>query len=347
MTARRLGLLEAAAEIAHSVTLSRQWKPESPYFFMVGAGISMGEPGIPGSAEIITRCQAVRPGGPELAQSASALDRYSAWLEYAYPSPQLRQHFFNDLIKDVKPTAANMRLANLLHHGGLTRVALTPNFDELLTKALRLFGAVPVICDHPATGARLRSDPGQIKVVHIHGTHLDYDIKNRKAEVEATAQRSPTSAATMADLVGWLLTERSPIVVGYAGWGSDVFMTALRRHAECQRLATTLYWFCHTAADADALPGWLRDHDEVVIVGPESRQLAPDPGSPIAAEEPKLDAERVFGELGRALNVGAPRIVQDPLETLCDQLEGFRRDAEQDIFSIASVIERVRRVAAG
>lgn len=75
----------------------------SPFFFIVGAGISA--PQVPTAGEVIKLCQAESPGkGRAGGHQPKPLDQewidyYSDALEKAYPSPIQRQRFFRDLIE--------------------------------------------------------------------------------------------------------------------------------------------------------------------------------------------------------------------------------------------------------
>src|SRR5947207_931154 len=153
-----------------------------PFFFIVGAGISY--PSIPLAAagiEQLCRDEIARQEiGPPPPQTGSALDRYEACFQMAFPQAEDRQSFLSGLILKAPVSAANFRLAHLLgepNAGGktLTNLVFTPNFDEMLARSFRLFGRDVVVCDHPKTTQRIRPGRTDLQVVHVHGTHWFYD----------------------------------------------------------------------------------------------------------------------------------------------------------------------------
>src|SRR4051794_34581026 len=127
----------------------------SPFFFVVGAGIS--SPSVPLASEVESRCREIAKkwGRTEECTSERAVDRYSHFFGTALPHPAQRQEFLRDLI-DRKPiTLPNFQLAHLLLTGCVSRLVVTPNFDDFLSRALALFGKPHISCDQPYSVDRI------------------------------------------------------------------------------------------------------------------------------------------------------------------------------------------------
>src|SRR5262245_783332 len=97
-------LPEAVSEIHQACAEAATTAARSPFFFVVGAGISY--PSVPLAREIIDHCKKVatrykragagHDGGG--AAAATVLDVYSYWFGLAYRQPRLRQQYLRTLI---------------------------------------------------------------------------------------------------------------------------------------------------------------------------------------------------------------------------------------------------------
>ena len=340
-----------------------------PYFFVVGAGVSY--PSVPLAAEIITECQAKvmedfrEPFNPT--PDPKPMAEYSYWMSKAFPHAKLRQEYIEGLIRNKPLSLANLRLAHILGSGKLARLVVTPNFDDHLSRALRLFGIDSVICDHPAVTARVsleRDSP--ITIVHVHGTHWFYDCRNLDGEIRERAAppmpgRDPAPAASpMAEILGQMLQESSPLVVGYSGWEEDVIMRALKQKLIGNAmLPYNLYWFCYSSSDAESLPAWLKGHQSVVIVAPY-KPMATDlstksgDGAKFAGseqisrtQEPEvIPAQMVFDEIIRQFELPIPLLITDPLNSF---ISSFRAainvgsESENEIYKFKDVEAQILR----
>ncbi|MCB9613728.1 MAG: SIR2 family protein [Sandaracinus sp.] len=307
----------------------------SPYFFVCGAGISV--PSVPLAWQIQEECRD-RATSLGLATGSAPSDpagAYSYWLEQAFPDPEQRRAYFRKAIDGKPLTDANLRLAHLLADGALTSFLVTPNFDDFVARALHLFGEPCVVCDHPATTARIDLDAPEPQVVHVHGSYWFYDLVNTDAEIRARAA-GHRDGPGMGELLGDLLRARVPLVVGYSGWESDVIMTALKARLLLGPLRHQIYWFCYSQRALEALPTWVREHPNVCFVLPEAPETA-------------LPADRVFDELLRVFEVEAPPITRDPLHFYADQLRRLvperAADAPPDPYFFEDVIRRLQRAA--
>ncbi|PZD75006.1 hypothetical protein C1752_00136 [Acaryochloris thomasi RCC1774] len=363
--------LETAVSHIHQSCADEEIKP---FFFVVGAGISL--PSIPLASQIVDACKNVaakwkRDDEPEL-QNAS--DSYSHWFQLAYPQRVQRQKYLRNLIEDKAISAANLRLAHLLLDKQITNLVVTPNFDDLLARSLNLFGASYVICDHPQTAERIDPERNDLQIVHVHGTYQFYDCCNLAGEIQERSKNPSADSYTMRALLDNILLRRSPLVIGYSGWEGDVIMAALKRRLSRGALPNNLYWFCYRREHIAAFPNWLTDHPNVCFVGPvekshehvqteetnEPRPTALTSRTPKKAIEESnknlvsgtsveitLSAQEILDSLVRSFGLEAPLLTRDPLKFFAQYLRKSLpqvRD-QDDLYAIGSVIDRVGRAA--
>ena len=349
-----------------------------PFFFIVGAGVSC--PSVKLACDITRDCQQTavsdREGLPlpdVPVPGAAPMDVYSYWMEKAYPHSQWRRDYIELLIRDKPISLANLRLAHVLGSRKLARIVVTPNFDDHLSRALRLFGYDFVTCDHPDTTARVSlAHDAPITILHVHGTHWFYDACNLEREIADRAEnRSPSggpdspssggqASSSMAATLARILHESSPIVIGYSGWEHDVIMTSLRQRLgpHNSKLPYNLYWFCHSPEDANALPKWLSEHQSVVVVAPAQQPPADAPaitddGNRMAKAEQMANAQEirvitaqmVLDEILRGFGLAPPPLISDPLGATIDLLQktvDFEQEQEGDIYTFGKVINDLK-----
>ena len=343
-----------------------------PFFFLVGAGIS--HPPIPLASQIEQHCNAIakKYGRAEEPIRKKPIDTYTHWFEKAYPNRIQRQAYLRKLIERKTISHANFRLAHLLLEKTVAGLVVTPNFDDLLSQALTLFGKTHIVCDHPKTVERIDPERDDVQIIHVHGTHWFYDCCNLRGEIEGRAQPSAQTTLTMASKLDYILTGRSPLVIGYAGWEGDVIMSALQRRLQTE-LPYNAYWFCYRRSEVELLPDWLKSHPDVYFVVPpaleagrqtvaslsggESRARGPMKTIPYAeagqlsgkeGEEPTLSGQKVLDKLIQTTKPKDPGLTMDPLGFFAEQLRtSLPQDetgkTEGDIYSIRSVIERIER----
>ena len=331
----------------------------SPFFFFVGSGIS--SPAIPLASIVQQQCEAKarslgRDEGPNIVEPTTA-DLYSHWFTAAYPHRIERQQYLRELIKPAAITQANLRLAHLLLKASVSNVVVTPNFDDLLSRALTLFGRSHVVCDDPRTVERIDPEKNEIQLVYVHGSYWFYDCRNTTDEIRDRARSSADTTLTMASFLDKILAYRSPLVVGYSGWEQDVFMTALKRRL-LTPLPFNLYWFCYHRSEIARLPDDLRFHADVYFVVPpeeKEKEAGGDTETDDAAKLPVSNrhsesiqtAQTVFDKLIEELHVGSPDLTSDPLRYFAELLKKNqpKDDVEggTDIYSFQNVVERVER----
>jgi tetratricopeptide (TPR) repeat protein len=342
----------------------------SPFFFMVGAGLSY--PSVPLAADIVSKCKEVAQSygrGDEPAEKNS-LDTYSHWFQTAYSEPDQRQKYLRELIEGKQITHANFRLAHLLLNHTVSNMVVTTNFDDFLSKALNLFGKPHIVCDHPQTVGRINPTKQILQIVHLHGSYWFYDCCNLRGELEDRAQQSRQTTSTMASLLDMIFWDRSPLIIGYSGWEGDVFMEALRRRL-ARPLGTNVYWFCRRKSSIASIPEAFRNNPNIRFVVASKQSIPQTAGDAISIEqkidarqastdegetkglatkrddEPTLLADTVLAKLIQAFKLEAPDLTRDPLGFYAARLEdslpkGEASDTDTDIYAIKAVIERVR-----
>ncbi len=367
---------EAVKEIAETCREAKRRKRASPFVFVVGAGIS--HPPVPLASQIEEDCRerAMQRGVATAPTDSSPMGRYSYWFGKAYPHPEQRREYLQSLVEGQPISAANLGLAHLLLDNSVTNLVITPNFDDLLFRALNLMGHHRFrICDHPGTVDRIDVMSEETQIVHVHGTYWFYDQANLAGEIDARAQRSSHTAFTMASLLEDIFRKRSPIVVGYSGWEKDVIMTALKRRL-AGRLGYRMYWFCHRRDARPKFPEDLDRLEDVCFALPPKRQETAAPQQagliPIDSKDPRegvgrsslpiesqldtqaagrekeevLEADRVFKALIRELGLEAPELLRDPLGFFARQFEEAMpkevSESEGTVYSFRSVLRRIK-----
>jgi tetratricopeptide (TPR) repeat protein len=350
-----LTLKEAVARIKQTCSVANRRERSDPFFFMVGAGVS--HPPIPLASDIIAHCREEAAYQPRLKPDATGMEQYSGWFEAAYPDRQDRQEYLRGVIKDKWVSTASLRLAHLMTSRRISNLAVTTNFDDLLSRALILFGHHPVICDHPETILKVDlSDRTIPQVVHLHGSSQFYDCMNLSSEIADRAGRPNASPFSMADFLSELLNQRSPIVVGYSGWENDVFMTSLCRRLQ-RSLPHSVYWFCYQETEKDRLPEALRLHPDVFLVCPPPEHA---PGGSSGGEQAlgvsgsetdkgtRLTATNIFESLIHEFKITSPEITQDPMRFFAAQLKRVIPPSdtnEPDVYFISQAVSRLEEAA--
>lgn len=348
-----VGLDAAISEIKQACDDTGAEPRRSPFFLVVGAGISAES--VPLAGEIIDRCkeQARKFHRDPGAEPRQVLDQYSVWFSLAYPHPRERQAYLRSLIETKPISLANLRLAHLLSGGKLTNLVVTSNFDDYMAKALRLFGKLPVVCDHPSTVARIDMERDDLQIVHVHGSYLFYDCANLRGEIRGRARADRTSSLTVLGFLDAILWNRSPLVIGYSGWEGDVIMSALRRRL-CggHPLGQNLYWFCYQRDTAQSLPKWLTENSQVRLVVPPDREETGLPGTGQRKPEtiPLLTAQAVFEGFIGSFGLEEPRLFNDPVNHFADLLETSllpeeESSLERDPYGIRGVVQLMREAS--
>jgi tetratricopeptide (TPR) repeat protein len=351
---RLLNLDKAVNEIVEVCLTPRDRGGGSPFFFITGAGIA--HPTVPLASGLESECKDIarKKGGFDEPSTQDPIDRYSHWLEAAFPHAEQRRRYLQEKIHGKAISPGSLRLAHLLHDGQISRLLVTPNFDDFVARALALFGEPAIVCDHPATIRRLTLPSIRPQILHVHGTYWFYDCCNLRGEITQRARgNEPIEALTVSSFLSNLLWHRSPLVVGYSGWEDDVIMTTLKSRLVGQVLPFNIYWFCHERAALKHLPSWLTTHSDVRFVVPDSTASAdhsPDaPIGPDVASPGALDAAMVLGKFIQRLKLPSPPLFDNPLTFFAEQMERdiyFDEEPQNDLYRVKTVLAQVKKAAA-
>lgn len=249
-----------------------------PYFFIVGAGISVPE--IPAASKIVDICKKtvldIDPGLFEQCEETSkafsnnGMKYYSSWIEYAFPNRINRSHLFKNLCSKAKISSANLMLAQILHSNEFANTVFTTNFDDSIKKALELMGTKNFFCSENAMDNLVVSNQTKdIQVIHVHGTFNFYDCANLEKEIDNVASQSGTISS--AQLLSSFLSNQAPIIVGYSGWENDVIMRCLKERLSYPTPLQYI-WICYNKQSYTNLPNWIKNNDSVIFVIPESEK---------------------------------------------------------------------------
>lgn len=196
---------------------------------------------------------------PEVPFDREALGAaYSTVILERHPSEEARQRTFHELCAAKRPGFGYAAIALLMSGAykvpagqALPRdafnVALTTNFDDLLTVALHLWGhRRPLVVNHDGL-ARFASvtSPDPI-VVHLHGAY--------QTELRNTTSELATLRGVLSGRVRNLLSDRDLVVIGYGG--HDPGVSKLLASVDDYR--RTVWWLSRRPpSPSDALNTWL------------------------------------------------------------------------------------------
>ena len=285
----KISKTEAIREIRASLLNAYSSTTPNPFFFMVGAGISV--PSVPLAREITEelRLRAVDHRAPDTPPEHE-VTAYSYWFEKALPSPIERARYLRKLIHGKPVTPACFNLAKLLarEHDGrpLFHIALTTNFDDFLTRGLLVLGVDHYTHSHPIALDQVDLEKlEERQVIHLHGSYKFYTCKNTDSEV-GHSKRSEISRRVVTEFLSRLMPFRMPIIVGYGGRVDDVFMRVLCEKLKREQLPRNGYWFCHSPEEAEHLPSVILDHPNLRVV---------------IDDKTPIDAALLFDELSSSL----------------------------------------------
>lgn len=285
-------LNEALNRIENTVKTRAEKEELSPYFFIIGAGVSF--PPVKLAREIIKDCkEVVKEAGYYIERTfENDMEAYSYWFKTAFDNPIERRDYIRGLIEENYISDANVWLAHFLIQTDVAKLVVTPNFDDFLSRALFLFRQPHSISDHSATTRRIElRNPDSPQIIHVHSSYRFYDTQNLINELTATTQ------TPVAELLAEILRDQIPLVVGYSGWSKDVIMTALRKRFHQQPSPYNFYWFCYDEAALDALlrEEWVRENPYVRFVAP-TETVKKRGGVLTQGEREQAQAEKQTGE---------------------------------------------------
>lgn len=254
-----IGLREAIKLIWETVEISQEHSfEETPYVFIVGAGIS--SPEIMSANGIIEHCkEKVRDFYKEDVEGLAKIEEeanlfsgnsskyYSFWFEQAYKNKVHRQEFLKSIIGSARISTSNFLLAQILNNKTIAKTVITPNFDDQLLKSLNLLGNYNVFsADNESDNIALDKNSDDIQIMHVHGTYQFYDCCNLECEITRRANASGVKSTSRA--LEDFMKNQAPIVIGYSGWEDDVIMKSIKERLDYS-LPIKLIWFCFSRND--------------------------------------------------------------------------------------------------
>ncbi len=317
----KINLTEAINLIKTTVDLN-----SNPYFFVVGAGISVPE--IPLANEIINICkQKVKLRSDTYydecmkdteKDESDPMRYYSRWISLAYPNRIDRSNFFKKLISKAKISSANLMLAQILSSKKIANTVFTTNFDDKIKAALELIGEKDFfISENAMDNLVITPYSKSIQIVHVHGTYHFYDCANIESEISGIAAQSGTISSST--VLKNFLASQAPIIVGYSGWENDVIMSCIRERLNYPTPLSYI-WVCYSQTDYDLLPKWLKENDNICFVLPEelNKECKENDDSHFAFDMDqndlvkRIDSKDFFNELISNFQLEAPALFVNP-----------------------------------
>ncbi|WP_287747551.1 SIR2 family protein [Methylobacterium sp.] len=322
----------SARDVAEKILFAREDDRElGKVIFLIGAGCSISA-GVPGAVEIgrrMTREVARRLGrgspGDDAETAYRALVRdeflspaegpaggidwyrvYDEMFRRHYAAPDDSRALFGAVVEEAKGAInwAHLCLGELVARR-LVSTVLTTNFDQLVLSGMVRAGILPVICDGVESLNRIAGAPRHPQLVELHGSRHTYLLRNRPEDVR-DVWHNPQASAAVQKLLQHATTF---VVVGYGG-REDGVMDLLVQAAAVYR-DKNLFWVQHS---------------------PDPRTLSPKAQAFLATSRNGgllvgQDADGFFLDLCRALGVGVPSALSDPLKAvgrLIADLDAYR-----------------------
>lgn len=350
---RTVGLREAVNLIWETVKITEEQggSQESPYLFIVGAGISAPE--ILSANGIVQHCKekvkelykdntvefnSIEEKSKSL--NINSAEYYSFWFGQAYKNKIHRQQYLKKIIKNARISTSNLLLAQILNSRKIASTVITPNFDNQLLKSLNLLGNYNVFsANNVLDNIALNRNSEEIQLMHVHGTYEFYDCCNLENEISriARGQGIKSTAGTIEEF----LKKQAPIVIGYSGWEDDVIMSKIKERLQYAALPYSIIWFCYTIKDYELLPTWLKESEDVFFVLPE--QKCKNDKDEDIKEESVLPAEDVLAALITKFEFKAPNLFSNPIQYYIELIDGFLPE-NADVFPIKSWKRRLDHI---
>lgn len=351
-----LNLNEAVQIISDTIFLQDS-SQDFPYFFIVGAGISMPE--IPSASKIIEVCkEKVKERGDDIYSDVnkksldcinSPMRSYSFWIESAFPNPINRSKFYKNLILKSKISSANLMLAQILQSNKIASTVFTTNFDDKIKQALDIIGEKEVfVSENPMDNLVVNVNNREIQIVHVHGTYRFYDSANLEKEISNISEQMGTMSAFQ--VLRNFLQQKAPIIVGYSGWEDDVIMTCIKERISLP-VPYNYIWVCYSTNDYASLPNWLRSSDRIYFVISESLENnCEDNSFQMFLQQKgrdklsKIPATLFFAKLISQLKIEPPLIFCNPYEYYSEMIEKTLPHNE-DVLHLRHWAERMKYIA--
>lgn len=200
------------------------------FAFLIGAGVSRPEPAqIPTAGELINQFKREvyedkfylsgdEPNEEDVSEWAKEYESnnksenqhsYGFWFSKSYPKPGSRRERIRDIVQGREPPFGQIILAKMMNEGVISHT-FTPNFDDLLFKALyNLSETRPLFVDHEAKAPRFNMSGDREAIIKLHGDYLHY--------TQNTTEETTKLKENVRDRFEQSLTEYGLVVVGYGG----------------------------------------------------------------------------------------------------------------------------------
>jgi hypothetical protein len=354
----RISLNNAIQNIGNTLDLLSD-KKDFPYFFIVGAGISVPE--IPSASEIIEICKnMVRERGEDAynvanlklsSYTANPMLYYSSWIENAFPNPMNRSQFYKKLILNSKISSANLMLAQILQANVISNTVFTTNFDDKIKNALDIIGTKEVfVSENAMDNLVVNTISNEIQIIHVHGTYRFYDSVNLEKEIKSVSEQTGTLSSF--HVLRSFLQQKAPIVVGYSGWENDVIMTCIKERISLP-VPYNYIWVCFSEKDYVSLPNWLKNNDKVYFVISEKQEKNCDQddinidmylNQTDKEKFTEIPATLFLGKLISQLKILPPKIFVNPYEYYSDMISKTLPHNE-DVLHLKHWAERMKYFA--
>ncbi len=343
--------LDQALRVIKSTLFHNEGSSYFPYFFIVGAGISVPE--IPAASRIIEICkETARKFDNESFIKYeeetkhfinNGMKYYSSWIEHAYPNRINRSKLFKNLCSESKISSANLMLAQILNSGQFANTVFTTNFDDSIKKALDLIGAKNYFCaENMMDNLVIDTKAKDIQVVHVHGTFNFYDCANLEKEIDNVATQSGTISSSR--LLSSFLSNQAPIIVGYSGWENDVIMTCLKERLTYPT-PLQFFWICYDKQSYSILPDWIKENDSIVFVIPDNETKCEEEGDTnswnSAVSTDTIDATMFFKRIISDNQLDPPIIFTDPHKYYSQKIESLLPKNE-DVLHLRNWTKRLK-----
>lgn len=346
--------LESALYVIKSTMYHHKNNEYFPYFFIVGAGISVPE--IPTASEIVDICKkTVQQIDPDLFLQHDeklkdvlndGMKYYSSWIECAYPNRIDRSNLFKDFCNKAKISSANLMLAQILHSEQFANTVFTTNFDDSIKKALELMGTKNFFCAENSMDNLVVSNQNKaIQIIHVHGTFAFYDCANLEKEINSIA--SQPGAISSAQVLSSFLSNQAPIIVGYSGWENDVIMRCLKDRLNYPTPLKYI-WICHNKQSYQSLPGWIKENDNIIFVVPETNkgdcnETYDNISWDSSSTNDSIDAAMFFKRIISSFKLPPPLIFTDPYAYYSERIHSILPKNE-DVLHLRHWAQRLKTI---
>lgn len=170
----------------------------------------------------------VRPDSP---------DCYQKLFHYFFQDQDTSTRFLTILIrKAYGVNLAHLALAGILRDfPKLGSTVFTTNFDDLLLKGLLQLNHSARIFGEYETEVVPGTRPNYPQIVHLHGKHTGYNLKNSKNQVSFIKPKLQDAFKTH-------ISDANLIVLGYSGWDDLVMQTLKEWSNNTELIRGNIYW---------------------------------------------------------------------------------------------------------